>query len=115
MNEIPLSIFITLGLILFALLYLMFRTEHPINLISGILNIMLGFFLAKTSINETLVMTFGGITSGDAVVTGNTIIQNSAMYWIFMFITVIAVGLTIKMIINEVEYQLKPVMEEKLV
>jgi len=114
MNEIPLSIFIALGLILFALLFLIFRTEHPINLICGILSIMIGFFLSKTSINETLVMTFGGITSGDAIVTGNTVIQNSAMYWIFLFITIIAVGLTIKMIINELEYQLKPVMEEVL-
>ena len=113
MNEVPLSIFLALGIILFIMLYLVFRLDHPINLICGILCAMISFFLSKTSINGTLIKTFGGITADDAIVTGNAIIQNSAMSWIFMFVSLISVGLVIVMIYNEMNYQMKPVLEEE--
>lgn len=114
MNVVPLDVFIALTIVLFVLLFLVFRVDHPINLGCGLLSVLISFFLAKTSINGSLVMTFGGITSSDTIVSGSTAIQNSGMYYIYMFISLISVGLVIKMIANEIIYQTEPILEDEI-
>lgn len=114
MGNVPVYLFILMGIIDFILLYLTLHINYPGNVITGILSIMSSYFLSKVSVNGHLVQTFGGVTSGDTIITGTYVIQNAAMGWIFMFLALISVILVIKIIFNEINYQLTPELEAEL-
>lgn len=113
MNEVPMFLFIILTLLAFAGLFVSIKVQYPINLVSGIITIMLGFFLSKTSINGTLVQNFGDVTSFNSVATGNYVIEIPALGWLFLFVAIISVGIVIKIIIDEINYQIEPILEEE--
>ena len=113
-GEVPMYLFILMGIIDFILLFLTLNIKYPANAITGILAIMLSYFLSKVAINGNLVNTFAGVTTGDAITTGNYIIQNASMGWIFMFLALISAILVIKIVFNEINYQLVSELEAEV-
>jgi hypothetical protein len=81
------------------------------NIISGILSIILAYILSKISINGMLVQQFGGISSTDTIITDTVSITNLPMSYVFLFIAVVAVLITISNILVEVKYNLEPDLE----
>lgn len=113
-GEVPTYLFILMGLIDFILLFLTLKIKYPGNAITGILSVMLAYFLSKVAINGKLVDTFAGVSAVDEIITGNYVIQNAAMGYIFMFLALISAILVIKIVFNEINYQLKPELEAVL-
>lgn len=113
MNEVPMYLFIILTLLAFVAMLISLKIRYPINIVTGIIAIMLSYFLSRTSINGKLVQSYGGMTSTDTVTTGTLIIQNSAMGWIFLFMAIVCLGILIKMAMDELTYQMKPILEAR--
>ena len=113
-NEVPMYLFIILSFMAFITMFLSLYIKYPANLISGIIAVMLGYFISKVSVNGQLVHTYGGVTTGDTITTGNYIIQNAAMGYIFMFLALISAILVIKIVFNEINYQLMPELEAEI-
>ena len=114
MNEIPISLFIFI--VLFSLLCLAMSTSHArvINVISGIFCLILSYILSKISINGLLVQQFGDITSSDTIITSSVSITNLSMSYIFLFIGLIALIITINNILVEIKYNIEPDLEGDL-
>lgn len=108
MNEIPISLFIFLALFMFACAGISVSRLHIINIVAGMLGVIVAYVLSKISINGMLVMQFGGITSTDSIVTDSVSIYNSPQSYIFLFIAIILLGITIINILSELKYTLEP-------
>jgi hypothetical protein len=85
-----------------------------INIVSGIICLTLSYVLSKISINGLLVKQFGDITSSDTITTNTVSITNLPMSYIFLFIAIIALIITINNILVEVKYNLEPDLEGDL-
>lgn len=114
MNEIPVSFFIFM--VIFSLSCLVISTTQlkVINIVSGMLCLILSYVLSKISMNGLLVKQFGDITSSDAIITSSVSITNLSMSYIFLFIGLIALIITINNILVEVKYNLEPDLEGDL-
>lgn len=111
MNEIPLSYFIFM--VIFSLLCLVVSISQLkiINIVSGIICLTLSYVLSKISINGLLVQQFGDITSSDTITTNTVSITNLPMSYIFLFIALLALIITINNILVEVKYNLESDLE----
>ena len=111
MNEIPISLFILIVVLMFVFLIFSIYSSSFINIICGILSIILSYMLSKISMNGMLVQQFGGISSTDTIITNTVSITNLPMSYIFLFIALISTIITIKNILIEVKYNLEPDLE----
>jgi len=100
MNEVPISLFIFLMLILFYSFLLSLSGTGIISIFSSFVSIALSFILAKISINGMLVYNFGHISSTDVMIYGEYVIQNGAQSLLF---TMTAIFMTIRVIMILIE------------
>ena len=108
---VPLPLYLLLIVVLAGCFIGTIKGNSIVGMICGILSVMISYFLSKVSLNGQLVESYGGLTSTDSLVTGNYIIQNAAMGWIFMFLALISAILVIKIVFNEINYQLVSELE----
>lgn len=107
-NTMPLPLFITWSLVLFGMMYVSYpkrdeQDEPQIgirNVTPAFLSVILAFVLAKVSINGQLVQTFAGVSSADVIVTGTQVIQISWLGWLFTFVGLAMVVLTIMLLVT---------------
>jgi len=107
-NTMPLPLFITWSLVLVGMMYVSYpkRDEYDEsqvgikNVTPAFLAVILAFILAKISINGQLVQTFAGVSSGDVIVTGTQAIQISWIGWLFSFIGIAMVILTVMLLVT---------------
>jgi len=100
MNEIPIYLFIFLLIVMVFFAFHALRDTDLWSLNAAFMASALAFGLAKISINGQLVQNFGEITSTDAIVTGTSIVQNSAQAWFFL---AIAIFMTVRLIMILIE------------
>jgi len=92
-----------------------YNEEHLVDgLVFSIIGLMIGFFLSTTIINAKLISVFGYVSSEDEIVIGRDVIQNSAMYWIFLFITIMFLGAMLYIISKLIIDHMKPVLEDEI-
>ena len=92
----------------------MYQEEDRIKgMIFSIIGVMDGFMLTDTAINGKLVTFFGHVSTDNVVLTGRDVVQNSALHWIVLFITLIFIGITVYITIEFIREKMKPVLEEE--
>jgi len=114
MNEIPISLFIFMVFLIIAFMIISTLQLKIINIISGMFCLMLSYILSKISINGMLVERFGGISSNNTIITDTVQITSLPMSYIFLFIALTALIITINNILVEVKYNLEPDLEGDL-
>lgn len=111
MNEIPTTLFIFMVFLMLVFIIISMSNLKIMNIISGILSIVLTYILSKISINGMLVIQFGGISSADTIITDTISITNLPMSYVFLFLAVVSVIITVINILNEIKYNIEPDLE----
>lgn len=112
-NFITLPIYLMFIIVLVGCFIGTMKGNSIVGMISGVLSVMISYFLAKVSINDQLIETYGMVGSTDTIVTGTNTIHISAMFYILMFIALISAILLIYHIFNEINNQLTPELEDE--
>jgi len=100
--------FIFITLFLLACIAVSLSKVQWINTACGIIATTLSYFMSKICINGTLVQQFGGITPTDNIITDAVVITNLPMSYIFLFIALVSLLITIINILSEIKYNLEP-------
>ena len=108
MNEIPVVLFIFLVIFLLACLAISISNVSGLNVVTGIIVVTLSYMLSKVCINGQLVNSFGGLSTTDVIVSGPRSITSLPLSYIFLFIAVMAVLITVVNIVSEIKYNLEP-------
>jgi len=93
----------------------MYKKERRIEAIIWlIMGSMISFMLTDISINGRLVSLFGYVSPSDTIIIGREIIQNSALHWTLLFISLMFLGMFLYIIFIFIQNHLKPVLEEEV-
>ena len=111
MNEVPTMLFICMVVVLFLCMVISVLKFSLFSIIAGVIAVILSYTLSKISINGVLVQQFGDVTTSDTVITDTVSITNLPMSYLFLFIGVITLLITINNILVEVKYNLEPNLE----
>lgn len=102
---VPISIFAGLcGVMLMSLGGAIYLTG-PVGIVTSLLGMVLAFLNSKIVINGTLIQNIGGIDNAGNVVQGVTVIQIPALSYLFTFIGIIMLGLTVYLVYREIKYK----------
>ena len=108
MNEIPPELFIFLVLFLIACLAITVSRIHIFNIAAGFIGLIFAYSLSKISINGLFVMQYGDITSTDVVITSSESIYNLPQSYIFSFIGIVILMITVMNIVDVIRDYIEP-------
>lgn len=103
--NMPLSIFMALGALLFIVCAASFYLVGIPAIFTSMLSIMIAFIMSQTAINGTLVQNVGGISSSGAIVQAVTIIQVPALAYILAFVGLFMVVILVIHVMREIKWR----------